>query len=50
MLGFSNHHSNFLHGIIESSPVVPVDAIREVFISIFPIQVSSVACVVPPSP
>lgn len=37
ILGLPNHHSNFLHRIVESFPVIPVDAIRIICISILSI-------------
>lgn len=47
--GFPRHHSDFLHGVIKTFPVIPIDAIGVICVSILSIEVRFVAGVVPPS-
>lgn len=47
-LRFSNHHSNFLHGVLDTFPGIPVDPFAISSVPIFPVKVCPVTCVIPP--
>lgn len=49
-LGFSNHHSDFFHWVIEIFPGVPIDPFAKRCVSILPVEIWSVADIIPPRP
>lgn len=49
-LGFSNHHSDFLHWVMETFPGVPTDPFAKRCVSILPVEIWSVADIILPSP